>query len=162
MAHSLIQFAILFGSYLAFRLALSAIPVLWRWVVRLRAKRRVWAGKWSLSLLVRLDENDARLYPSVQLLGTRLPNRSKLRLELIDWLGEKRYSAIQDVPPWALGKELALRPFESPARPHITDALRWRWDLTLSAGRHRLGHWSESLAPAGGITEEAEIAIGAH
>src|SRR2546427_11238540 len=114
-----------------------AIPAVWRRIARLRARRRVGGGQWSLALLVKLDEEDARIHPSVQLLGSRLPNRAKLRLDLTDPLGVTRYTAAEAAPPSAAGRELALASFEWPGGLAGGDVVRGRGDLSLTAARRK-------------------------
>src|SRR5437899_1895804 len=144
MVHHLIEWAIFIGWYGGIFAVLRLAPVVARGIGRFRARRRAGAGHWSLVLLVHLDDQTGLMYPSVQILGNRLPTRTKLRLVVVDPLGVTRYATTKRVPPSSAGREVSLPPFRCAGALHVMEPTRWRWNVTLSAGRRRIAESSET------------------
>src|SRR5438034_7474368 len=151
MLRNLIQFGWLVGGYATLALAARILPVVFRRVHALRARRRTRRSAPMLwfSLLVRIADADGSIHPSVQLRGEGLRADGVVRLELIDEREQIRFSSSQDLPASAVGSELPLLSFFPPAGATPDDVLRWRWDLVVEAKGRRPAASSHHLVPAG-------------
>jgi hypothetical protein len=137
-----------------------------RFVRRRRTREPVsqspdWPADWplTLSLLVRADEREGMLHPSVQVRGPADGRSGRIRLELVDPHGEVRLTVERSFPAEALNAELPLPSFAAPAGATVEEVLRWRWDVVLSGATGEL-RWRERPAPAGGLNPEAELVGG--
>jgi hypothetical protein len=120
-----------------------------------------WPADWplTLTLLVRVDEGEGVLHPSVQVRGPSEPRSGRIRLELVDPDGAVRLTVKRLFPAEALNTELPLPGFAPPDGASVDQVLRWRWDIVLSGERSEL-RWRERPVPAEGLNPEAELLRG--
>jgi hypothetical protein len=158
--------AILIGGPIASFALLSAIDRLERLVRRRRALRRLGAPRpswsppplsWSLTLLVRVDEEERLFRPSVQLRGSELPFGARVRLVVVDGTGLARAACERFLPAETLDAEVALPEFPAPEGAAIEDVLGWHWDLVMADWRGERQRWREHPAPVGALNAEAEL-----
>jgi hypothetical protein len=112
---------------------------------------------WSLTLLVRLDEASGRLCPSVQLRGGGALTHAWLRLELVDREGRVRLLRRKRLPRTAIGTELPLPAFESPAGTSPEEVLGWYWDIVIEDKEGERARWRERPRPVQRLNAEAEL-----
>jgi hypothetical protein len=112
---------------------------------------------WSLSLLVRVDEGEGVIHPSVQVRGAGEERRGRINLELVDAEGAVRLAVKRSFPTKALNTELPLPAFVPPEGATLEDVLRWRWDITLGNGSGEPLRWQEHPSPTGVLNAEAEL-----
>jgi hypothetical protein len=142
-------------------LALLGLPVALVKLVRAKraARRAAWARPWySLTLLVRLDEENGRFYPSAQLRGEGALRRAWIRLELVDNLGNLRLVMRRRLPRAAIGTELPLPDFEPPDGASAAVVLGWHWDVVIESKHGKRMRWREHPRAAGQLNAEAELA----
>jgi hypothetical protein len=116
-----------------------------------------WPPDWRLSLLVRLDEGEGVLHPSVQVRGLGEQRRGRIRLELVDGDGDVRLAVKRPFPATALNTELPLPSFAPPEGANPAEVLGWRWDITLTIDDEAALHWHEFPSPTGVLNVEAEL-----
>ena len=112
----------------------------------------------SLTLLVRLDEDGGRLCPSVQLRGSGRLTHPWIRLELVDREGRVRLLRRKRLARTAIGTELPLPAFEAPAGASPEEILGWHWDIVIEDKEGERARWREHPRPAERLNAEAELA----
>lgn len=145
--------AVLWGLAIV-RAVVPRVPALVR-----RTKRALKPGRprWSMSLLVRLDENGRCVHPSVQIAGDPIPRCARIVYRVT--CDSMRYARVGGVrlPPSARGTELSLPSFVTVGDERPDDLVRGRWEITVSAHGRTLRRWTVWPAPTGRVNNEAEI-----
>jgi hypothetical protein len=112
---------------------------------------------YSLTLLVRFDEQSRRFCPSVQVRGFGELTEAWIRLELVDADGAVRLVRRKRLAKTAIGTELALPVFAPPdwTTPH--EVLGWHWDVVIDDKQGERARWREHPRPADRLNAEAEL-----
>lgn len=150
------------GFVIVSALAVKAGRRVRRRVRRLRRRRaaRRKARTWRLTLIVRPDEGGEQLHPSIQIQGSEVPKRSKVRLEVADDDGRIRCASERRLPASAQGTELPLPTVTPPAGVAASRMLAWDWRVTIGHPPRRRVSWTYRLGRVRGLNPEAELQIG--